>query len=196
MLRNSEVSRITGETDISLSLNLDGSGIAKIETECGFLEHMLTLFAKHAGFDLEVYCKGDHHIDDHHAVEDIGIALGMAFLEAMGDLRGVNRYGHIILPMDEALILAAVDLSGRAHLSCDLDIPSPKVGDFDTELVEEFLMAFTRNANLTLHVKQLAGKNSHHIIEGCFKALARALKMAVECQPGNSDIPSTKGVLV
>ena len=196
MLRTSEISRKTNETEIKLKLNLDGSGTSKIKTDCGFLEHMLTLFTRHGGFGLELSCKGDHHVDDHHTVEDIGIALGQAFLEAMGDLRGVNRYGHIILPMDEALILAAVDLSGRAHLSYDLEIPSQKVGIFDTELVEEFLLAFSRNAKITLHVKQLAGKNSHHIIEGCFKALARALKMAVAREGGNNDIPSTKGVLL
>ena len=196
MLRQSEVSRHTGETEITLSLNLDGSGKALLETECGFLEHMLTLFAKHAGFDLDLTCHADHHVDDHHAVEDIAIALGQAFLEAVGELRGVNRYGHSILPMDEALILASADLSGRGHLSFDLDIPAQKVGTFDTELVEEFFLAFTRNAKITLHVKQLAGKNSHHIIEGTFKAVARALKTAVAADGNSDDIPSTKGVLL
>ena len=196
MLRTGEINRKTNETEIALRLNLDGSGTSKIQTDCGFLEHMLTLFARHGGFDLDLTCTGDHQVDDHHAVEDIGITLGQAFLEAVGDLRGVNRYGHICLPMDEALILAAVDLSGRAHLSYDAEIPSQKVGTFDTELVEEFLLAFSRNAKITLHIKQLAGKNSHHIIEGCFKALARALKMAVAREEGNDHIPSTKGVLL
>ena len=194
-MRSAEISRTTGETDIRLFLQLDGSGTSNIETGCGFLDHMLTLFARHGVFDLTVSCKGDTEVDYHHSVEDVGICLGTAFADALGDLRGVTRYGHIILPMDEALLLAAVDLSGRGYLSCELELPTEKVGDFDTELVEEFWIAFVRKANLTLHVRQLAGKNSHHIIEGCFKAVARALKSAVYIAPGSTEIPSTKGVL-
>lgn len=194
-MRTANISRTTGETAIRLSLQLDGRGSSEIDTGCGFLDHMLTLFARHGSFDLTVSCKGDTQVDDHHSVEDVGICLGMAFSEALGDLRGVTRYGHMILPMDEALLLAAVDLSGRGLLSYELEIPTEKVGDFDTELVEEFFLAFTRKANLTLHVRQLAGRNSHHIIEGCFKAVARALKTAVSIQPGSTEIPSTKGVL-
>jgi imidazoleglycerol-phosphate dehydratase len=194
-MRKANISRTTGETDIQLSLNLDGAGKSEINTGCGFLDHMLTLFARHGGFDLMVSCKGDTQVDYHHSVEDVGICLGTAFLEALGDLRGVTRYGHIVLPMDEALLLVAVDLSGRGFLSYELEIPTEKVGDFDTELVEEFFLAFTRKANLTLHIRKLSGKNSHHIIEGCFKAVARALKTAVSIEPGCTEIPSTKGVL-
>jgi len=194
-MRKSNISRTTAETDIRLSLQLDGTGKSEVKTGCGFLDHMLTLFARHGGFDLTVSCSGDTQVDDHHSVEDVGICLGTAFSDALGDLRGVTRYGHMILPMDEALLLAAVDLSGRGFLAYELEIPTEKVGDFDTELVEEFFLAFTRKANLTLHVRQLAGKNSHHIIEGCFKAVARALKTAVSIQPGSTEIPSTKGVL-
>lgn len=194
-MRTANISRTTGETDIRLSLCVDGSGRSEVQTGCGFLDHMLTLFARHGGFDLTVSCKGDTQVDDHHSVEDVGICLGIAFSEALGDLRGVTRYGHVILPMDEALLLAAVDLSGRGFLSCELEIPTQKVGDFDTELVEEFFLAFIRKANLTLHLRQLAGKNSHHIIEGAFKAVARALKTAVSIEPGSTEIPSTKGVL-
>jgi imidazoleglycerol-phosphate dehydratase len=194
-MRKSNISRTTAETDIRLSLQLDGTGKSEVKTGCGFLDHMLTLFARHGGFDLTVSCSGDTQVDDHHSVEDVGICLGTAFSDALGDLRGVTRYGHTILPMDEALLLAAVDLSGRGFLAYELEIPTEKVGDFDTELVEEFFLAFTRKANLTLHVRQLAGKNSHHIIEGCFKAVARALKTAVSIQPGSTEIPSTKGVL-
>lgn len=194
-MRVAELNRKTGETDISLKLCLDGTGEAKIQTGCGFLDHMLTLFAKHGGFELTVTCQGDTQVDYHHSVEDVGICLGTALLEALGDKRGIARYGHIILPMDEALILAAVDLSGRGHLSCELEIPTQKVGDFDTELCEEFFLAFVRTASLSLHLRQLAGKNSHHIIEGSFKAVARALKTAVAVEAGNNEIPSTKGVL-
>lgn len=194
-MRNANISRTTGETDIRLSLNVDGTGKSECATGCGFLDHMLSLFARHGSFDLTVSCKGDTQVDDHHSVEDVGICLGTAFAEALGDLRGVSRYGHIILPMDEALLLAAVDLSGRCFLACEMELPTEKVGDFDTELVEEFFLAFTRKANLTLHIRQLAGKNSHHIIEGCFKAVARALKTAVSLEPGSTEIPSTKGVL-
>ncbi len=163
-MRSSKIVRKTAETDISLSLCLDGSGKSVIDTGCGFLDHMLTLFAKHARFDLDVQCKGDIEVDYHHTAEDIGIALGCAFSEAIGDKRGIVRYGSIILPMDEALILSAVDISGRSYLGYALEIPTEKVGDFDTELVEEFFIAFTRNANLTLHIRSIAGKNSHHII--------------------------------
>lgn len=194
MKRLGNITRQTAETDISLVLCIDGSGTSDINTGCGFMDHMLTLFAKHGGFDLTVKCKGDTEVDYHHSVEDIGICLGLALAEALGDMRGITRYGSMILPMDEALILTAVDISGRSYLACELDIPTEKVGDFDTELVKEFLMAFTRKAGLTLHVRQLAGENSHHIIEGVFKSLARSLKTAVSCD-GSSTIPSTKGVL-
>ena len=195
-MRSSKIARKTSETDISLSLCLDGSGKSVIDTGCGFLDHMLTLFAKHARFDLDVQCKGDIEVDYHHTAEDIGIALGCAFSEAIGDKRGIVRYGSIILPMDEALILSAVDISGRSYLGYALEIPTEKVGDFDTELVEEFFIAFTRNANLTLHVRSITGKNSHHIIEGAFKSVARSLKAAVSIDEAAKDeIPSTKGVL-
>lgn len=195
-MRSSKIARKTAETDISLSLCLDGSGKSVIDTGCGFLDHMLTLFAKHARFDLDVQCKGDIEVDYHHTAEDIGIALGCAFSEAIGDKRGIVRYGSIILPMDEALILSAVDISGRSYLGYALEIPTEKVGDFDTELVEEFFIAFTRNANLTLHIRSIAGKNSHHIIEGAFKSVARSLKAAVSIDSAAKDeIPSTKGVL-
>ena len=195
-MRTAVIERKTAETEITLTLNLDGTGVSSVSTGCGFLDHMLTLFAKHGRFDLSVACKGDTWVDDHHTVEDIGICLGDAFARALGDLRGVARYGSVTLPMDEALILTAVDLSGRGMLCCDLDMPTEKVGTFDTELVEEFLLAFVRRANLTLHVRQLAGKNSHHIIEGAFKSLARSLGQAVTIDPvWAGEIPSTKGVL-
>ena len=195
-MRTAVIERKTAETEITLTLNLDGTGVSSVSTGCGFLDHMLTLFAKHGRFDLSVACKGDTWVDDHHTVEDIGICLGDAFARALGDLRGVARYGSVTLPMDQALILTAVDLSGRGMLCCDLDIPTEKVGTFDTELVEEFLLAFVRRANLTLHVRQLAGKNSHHIIEGAFKSLARSLGQAVTIDPvWAGEIPSTKGVL-
>ncbi|MBR2916931.1 MAG: imidazoleglycerol-phosphate dehydratase HisB [Clostridia bacterium] len=195
-MRNASLTRKTNETDISLSLNLDGKGGAKIDSGCGFLDHMLTLFAKHGRFDLTISCKGDTFVDYHHTVEDIGICLGQAFEKALGDKKGITRYGSTTLPMDESLILSAVDLSGRGYLSYNLDIPSPKVGDFDTELCEEFFLAFVRCANLTLHIKQLDGKNSHHIIEGAFKSVARSLKDAVKIDTDFADeIPSTKGVL-
>lgn len=195
-MRRSEIERKTAETDISLSLNLDGTGKSNVDTGCGFLNHMLTLFARHGRFDLDVTCHGDVDVDDHHSVEDIGICLGMAFAEALGNGTGIRRYGHIILPMDETLILCAVDLSGRSHLEYGLEIPTEKVGTFDTELTEEFLIAFVRKANMTLHVKQLSGRNSHHIIEGTFKALARTLAQAVSIDEKYRDeIPSTKGVL-
>ena len=195
-MRTSEIKRTTAETDISLKLNLDGTGASTVATGCGFLDHMLTLFAKHGRFDLEISCKGDTWVDDHHTAEDIGISLGKAFKEALGDKKGITRYGSTILPMDESLILSAVDLSGRGFLGYGLEIPTEKVGTFDTELVEEFWLAFIRNAECTLHIRQLAGTNSHHIIEGAFKSVARSLKAAVAIDAAFADeIPSTKGVL-
>lgn len=195
-MRTSVIERSTAETQIVLKLNLDGTGDSTIDTGCGFLNHMLTLFSRHGRFDLQVQCKGDTDVDDHHTVEDIGIALGQALKEALGSKRGVVRYGSFLLPMDEALILCAIDLSGRDHLSYDLEIPTQKVGSFDTELVEEFFLGLTRNAGITLHLRQLAGKNSHHIIEGAFKAFGRALSAACSIDPVYADeIPSTKGVL-
>ena len=193
-MRTFEIVRKTAETDITLSLNLDGSGTCSVDTGCGFLDHMLTLFAAHGKFDLTVRCAGDTQVDDHHSVEDIGICLGQAFHAALGDKRGITRYGSFLLPMDEALILTAVDISGRSCLCYGLEIPTEKIGTFDTELVEEFLLAFTRCCPMSLHVRQLAGKNSHHIVEGCFKSLARSLKAAVALD-GSDAIPSTKGVL-
>ncbi len=195
-MRTAKINRKTAETDIKLSLNIDGSGKGEINTGCGFLDHMLTLFAKHGRFDLDVLCKGDMQVDAHHTTEDIGIVLGTAFKQAMGDKKGIVRYGDIILPMDEALILSAVDFSGRAHLSYSVDIPSQKVGDFDTELCEEFFLAFVRNAECTLHIRQMAGGNSHHIIEGIFKSVARCIRRATAIDAAFADeIPSTKGVL-
>ena len=195
-MRQSSVSRRTAETDISLTLNLDGRGAGEISTGVGFLDHMLTLFAKHGRFDLTVVCRGDTGVDDHHSVEDIGIVLGEAFREALGDKRGIRRYGDTVLPMDEALILTAVDLSGRAYLGYDLHIPTEKVGTFDTELTEEFFAAFVRSCACSLHLRQLAGTNSHHIIEGAFKSAARTLREAVSPDPAaEGEIPSTKGVL-
>ena len=195
-MRTSTINRQTAETDISLTLNLDGSGASKIDSGCGFLDHMLTLFARHGRFDLTLTCKGDTYVDDHHTVEDIGIVLGQAFAEALGNKKGVCRYGSMILPMDESLILSAVDLSGRAYLRFDLDIPTQKVGSFDTELVKEFWLAFTRDAKCTLHLEKLAGENSHHIIEGAFKSVGRSLRQAVAIDKDFAEeIPSTKGVL-
>ncbi len=195
-MRTSEITRKTAETDIRLSLNLDGNGEGEIDTGVGFLDHMLTLFCRHGGFDLTVVCRGDVQVDDHHSVEDIGICLGEALREALGEKRGITRYGQMILPMDEALILAAVDLSGRAYLGYDLPIPARKVGRFDTELVKEFMLALVRSAGITLHLRLIAGENSHHIIEGAFKALARALSQAVRIDAEHADsIPSSKGVL-
>lgn len=195
-MRTAEIKRKTNETDIKLSLNLDGSGKSEIECGCGFLEHMLTLFAKHAHFDLNLSCTGDTYVDDHHTVEDIGIALGEAFYNALGDKKGIVRYADTILPMDESLILTAVDLSGRAHLSYSLDIPTEKVGTFDTELCEEFFTAFVRTAQCTLHIRKISGTNSHHIIEGAFKSFARTMSGAVRIDSAFKDeIPSTKGVL-
>ena len=195
-MRSATVSRKTAETDIQLSLNLDGTGESDVSSGVGFLDHMLTLFARHGRFDLSLSCFGDTQVDDHHSVEDIGICLGRALLEALGDKRGICRYGDTTLPMDEALILTAVDVSGRSFLCFDLPIPTEKVGSFDTELVEEFFTAFCANAGITLHIKELAGKNSHHIIEGCFKAFARSLRRAASIDQAFADeIPSTKGVL-
>ena len=193
-MRSFETTRKTAETDIFLSLNLDGTGKSSIDTDCGFLNHMLTLFAAHGKFDLTVKCAGDIDVDDHHSVEDIGICLGQAFQNALGDKRGITRYGSFLLPMDEALILTAVDISGRSCLCYGLEIPTQKIGTFDSELVEEFFLGFTRNCPMSLHIRQMAGKNAHHIVEGAFKSVARSLKAAVALD-GTNDIPSTKGVL-
>ena len=193
-MRTSEITRNTAETKISLKLNLDGTGKSQIDTGVGFLNHMLTLFAAHGKFDLTVTCSGDTEVDDHHSVEDIGICLGQAFQQALGDKRGITRYGSFLLPMDEALILSAVDISGRSCLCYGLEIPTEKIGTFDTELVEEFFLGFVRNCPMSLHLRQLAGKNAHHIVEGAFKSVGRALKAAVALD-GSNEIPSTKGVL-
>jgi imidazoleglycerol-phosphate dehydratase len=196
-MRYAKIERKTGETDIILTLELDGEGKSEIETGCGFLDHMLTLFAAHGNFDLTVSCKGDTYVDYHHSVEDIGICLGQAFAKSIGDAKGICRYGNMILPMDESLILCALDVSGRDYLGYALEIPTAKVGDFDTELVEEFFLAFCRHAKVTLHFQQIAGKNSHHIIEGAFKAFARALSAAVSVdEKRQGRVPSTKGMLV
>ena len=195
-MRTAKIDRKTAETDISVTLCLDGKGDSNIETGCGFLDHMLVLFAKHGRFDLQVRCTGDTHVDDHHTVEDVGIALGQAFAQALGEKRGICRYGNMILPMDESLILSAADISGRSYLSCDLAIPTEKVGSFDTELVEEFWLGFVRNCQCTLHITKLAGTNSHHIIEGAFKSVARSLRTAVSIDAAFADdVMSTKGVL-
>ena len=195
-MRVSEIKRKTAETEVRVKLSLDGRGVFKIDTGCGFLDHMLTLFTAHSGYDLQVSCKGDVHVDYHHTAEDIAICLGDAFLEALGEKVGITRYGDIILPMDETLILAAVDISGREYLGFDAEIPAYKVGDFDTELCEEFFRAFVRRARVTLHIRKLSGTNSHHIIEGIFKAVARTLAKATAINPKNADeIPSTKGAL-
>ena len=195
-MRTSSIIRTTKETDIVLSLALDGNGASTVDTGCGFLDHMLTLFASHGRFDLNVTCKGDTQVDDHHTVEDIGIALGTAFAQALGDKKGIRRYGDCILPMDESLILSAVDLSGRCGLYMDMPIPTEKVGTFDTELVQEFWLGFTRNCACSLHIRKLAGDNSHHIIEGAFKSVARSLREAVSVDEKFADeVPSTKGVL-
>lgn len=196
MMRTSEISRKTNETDISLYLNLDGTGKTEIDTGIGFLDHMLDLFAKHGRMDLNVKCTGDTYVDFHHSAEDIGIVLGQAFKEAVGDKKGIKRYGNMILPMDETLILASLDISGRAYLKYGLEIPTEKVGEMDTELIEEFFISFVRNADVTLHIKQLDGTNSHHIIEGAFKAVARAIREAVSIDESAKDeIPSSKGLL-
>jgi imidazoleglycerol-phosphate dehydratase len=195
-MRNCEIERNTNETKIYINLEVDGTGKADINTGVGFLDHMLTLFASHGKFDLTVKCQGDTQVDDHHSAEDIGIALGLAFAKCLGDKRGIVRYGSMILPMDEALIMSAVDFSGRSYLGYGLSIPTEKVGSFDTELVEEFFLGFVRNAAVTLHIKQLDGKNSHHIIEGAFKSVARSIREAVKIDPAfANEIPSTKGAL-
>lgn len=195
-MRVSDINRVTAETQIRLSIDLDGTGISDVDTGVGFLDHMLTLFSKHSRIDLSVKVNGDTYVDDHHTVEDTGIALGMAVAEALGDKRGINRYGSCILPMDEALIMSAVDISGRCHISYGLDIPAQKVGSFDTELTEEFWLGFVRNAGVTLHIKQLDGSNSHHIIEGAFKSVARSMRQAVAIDAEFAEeIPSTKGLL-
>ena len=195
-MRGAEVARKTNETDITLKLVIDGSGSAEIQTGCGFLDHMLTLFAFHGGFDLSILCKGDTHVDDHHTVEDIGIVLGKAFDSALGGRSGIARYGNFLLPMDEALVLCAVDISGRSHLNYDVEISKPKIGIFDTELIEEFMLAVTRSMGLTLHFKQLAGENAHHIAEAVFKGFGRALRAAcVAGVNGAKGVPSSKGVL-
>lgn len=195
-MRTSTITRETRETKINLSLNLDGRGESKINTGSGFMDHMLTLFASHSRCDLEVSCQGDTEVDYHHTVEDIGIVLGQAFSEALGDKKGIQRYGSMLLPMDEALILAAIDLSGRSHLTYDVELPALKVGDFDTELCLEFWLAFTRASASTLHIKMLSGINTHHILEGIFKAAGRCIKAAVAYDDKFKDeIPSTKGAL-
>ena len=195
-MRTSELSRVTAETEITLKLNLDGTGVSNINTGVGFLDHMLTLFAAHGKFDLTVLCKGDTYVDDHHTVEDVGISLGKAFMDALGEKRGIIRYGQTILPMDEALILSAVDISGRSYLGYQLEIPTEKIGSFDSELVEEFFLGFVRNCPMSLHIRRMAGSNSHHIAEGAFKSVARSLKAAVAIDSAAPDaIPSTKGVL-
>ena len=193
-MRTAQITRRTAETDIMLTLDLDGTGKSTVKTGVGFLDHMLTLFAAHGKFDLEVTCQGDTWVDDHHSAEDIGICLGQAFQTALGDKRGITRYGSYLLPMDEALIQTAVDISGRSYLGYGLEIPTEKIGTFDTELVEEFWLAFVRQCPMSLHIRQLAGKNSHHIVEGCFKSVARSLRIAVKSD-GTDEIPSTKGVL-
>ena len=195
-MRNAEISRKTAETDIVLSLEIDGKGVGSIDTGVGFLDHMLELFLKHGKFDLRVICKGDTYVDSHHSVEDIGICLGKAFAQALGEARGIQRFSDVTVPMDEALVLCAVDISGRSHLSLDVTLSEHPVGAMDTELLEEFLLAFVRNAGMTVHIRLLEGKNAHHIIEACFKALARALRAAVSIDEEFSDeIPSTKGTL-
>jgi len=193
----SEIIRKTAETDITLSLNLDGKGRCNIDTGVGFLDHMLELFARHSRFDLDIQCIGDTHVDSHHSVEDVGICLGTVFAQALGDARGICRYGDVMLPMDEALVLCAVDVSGRSHLSIDVTLPDRAVGAMDAELLEEFMLALVRKAGITLHIRMLAGKNAHHIIEACFKAVARALRDAVKIDAEfSSEIPSTKGTLI
>ncbi len=195
-MRQAAITRKTKETDIQLSLNLDGAGRADIDTGVGFLNHMLELLAFHSGFDLNVQCKGDTWVDDHHTVEDIGIALGQALSDALGDKKGITRYGNFLLPMDEALVLVAVDLSGRDTLGYQVQLPTEKVGTFDTELVKEFMLGFTRNAKACLHFHQLAGENTHHIIEAMFKGLGRALRQAVAIDPTRAEeTPSSKGIL-
>ena len=194
--RTAQIARNTNETEIKLALNLDGTGQYRVDTGCGFLNHMLELFARHGRFDLDVTCRGDVEVDYHHTTEDIGIVLGQAFLAALGDKMGIKRYGSFLLPMDEALIMTALDISGRSYLVMNVDIPTEKVGDFDTELVKEFMIAFSSNAKLTLNFQKFSGENSHHIIEAMFKGLGRALREAVSIDEAfKNEIPSTKGVL-
>ena len=195
-MRTASIERKTAETDIRLTLTLEGKGVSDVDTGCGFMDHMLTLFARHGRFDLDVKCTGDTDVDYHHIVEDLGIVLGTAFARALGDKRGIQRYGSCVLPMDEALILTAADLSGRACLGFELPLASPKVGDFDTELVKEFFLGFVRSAACTLHIRELAGENTHHVIEGAFKSFARTMRAAAAMDPeAEGEIPSTKGVL-
>lgn len=195
-MRTAEIKRTTKETDICLTMNLDGTGASEIDSGCGFLDHMLTLFAKHARIDLSVTCKGDVEVDYHHTVEDIGIALGEAFAKALGDKKGIVRYGNFLLPMDETLVMSAVDISGRSHLSYGAEVKAKRVGNFDTELVQEFFEAFVRSAKVTLHIVKIHGKNTHHILEAVYKSVARSLKEAIAIEEAYKDeIPSTKGVL-
>ena len=195
-MRTADIKRDTNETKITLQLNLDGTGKTDIASGCGFLDHMLELFARHGDFDLTVKCEGDTYVDYHHSVEDIGICLGKAFTEALGDKRGINRYGQFLLPMDETLVLCACDLSGRDYLGWSVELTNPKVGDFDTELAKEFWLGFVRNCPASIHIRQMAGENTHHILEAVFKGMGRTLKMAVAMDPKHAnEIPSTKGVL-
>lgn len=195
-MRKAETVRKTGETDITLSLDIDGKGESEISSGVGFLDHMLTLFSRHGRFDLKLKCIGDTYVDDHHSTEDIAIALGSAFRKALGDKRGIKRYGDIILPMDEALVLASVDISGRSYIRFTSNFQAEKIGTFDVELLEDFFTSFAENAGITLHIRQLDGRNSHHIAEAMFKAVARALRKAVEIdERAKDEIPSTKGVL-
>lgn len=195
-MRTADIERNTSETEIALSLNLDGTGIAEIDSGIGFLDHMLTLFARHGRIDLKLSCKGDTLVDDHHSTEDIAICLGLAFREALGDKRGICRYGDAVIPMDESLILSAVDISGRGRLEWAVELPAQKVGTFDTELAEDFFEAFACNAGITLHLRMLSGRNTHHILEACFKSAARSLRQAVKADLDcEGEVPSTKGVL-
>ena len=195
-MRTTEIKRETSETEIFIRLDLEGKGESNIDTGCGFLDHMLELFARHGRFDLTVSCHGDIHVDYHHTVEDVGICLGKAFAKALGDKKGIRRYADTILPMDEALILSAVDISGRGGCYYDMDLPTERVGEYDTELDQEFWIAFAQNAGITLHLRKLAGRNTHHILEGGFKSVARSLRTAVSIDPTcANEIPSTKGML-
>ena len=195
-MRTAQITRATAETQIELTLALDGTGRGEIDSGCGFLNHMLTLFARHGDFDLTLRCRGDAEVDYHHTVEDVGICLGQAFTQALGDKRGIHRYGQFLLPMDETLVLCAADLSGRAYLGWSVELPAPRVGDFDTELGKEFWLAFVRCCPAAIHIRELAGENTHHILEAVFKGMGRTLKMAVAPDPRHAgEIPSTKGAL-
>ena len=195
-MRTATISRETKETAIALTLCLDGTGKAEVSSGCGFLDHMLTLFARHGDFDLELTCKGDTEVDYHHTAEDIGIALGQAFTAALGEKRGINRYGQFLLPMDETLVLCACDLSGRDYLGWAVTLPAAKVGDFDTELAKEFWLGFVRNCPASIHIREMCGENTHHILEAVFKGMGRCLKEAVALDPKHlGEVPSTKGVL-